>query len=83
MSKATLSEVTEGLNDILSEFLGNFDNNTKLYDSGLDSLDLITIIMKCEIKWNIKIPEDDTVHWEDETVGQIAQRLTDVINDSN
>lgn len=69
-------------NEILSKVTGILDNkgfyNAKpedrfVDDLGLDSLDVVEIIMECERDFNVEIPDEDADKIK--TVGQVVDYL--------
>lgn len=57
------AEIESKVNDLLMDMLG-LDKKPKLTDKlgddlGADSLDAVEIIMECEVKFNIRIPDEE------------------------
>lgn len=46
-------------------------------DLGLDSLDCIELIMECEKKYNIAIPDDRVEEWD--TIGKLANGIYEIL----
>ena len=55
-------DLTKQILDIVQELHGqNFDMDTDLRDQGLDSLDIVELVMKIEKEFNIAITDDEVI----------------------
>lgn len=56
----------------------NIDPSLKLRDQGLDSLDLVEIMMELETAFNIEFTNDEMLGFE--TVGEVVANIQEKVN---
>jgi len=75
-----MDTVTKKVEEILKKSLKveNIEAGQKLRDQGLDSLDLVEIMMELETAFNIEFTNDEMLGFE--TVGEVVENITAKVN---
>lgn len=75
-----MDTVAKKVEEILKKSLKveNIEAGQKLRDQGLDSLDLVEIMMELETAFNIEFTNDEMLGFE--TVGEVVENITAKVN---
>ena len=75
-----MDTVAKKVEEILKKSLKveNIEASQKLRDQGLDSLDLVEIMMELETAFNIEFTNDEMLGFE--TVGEVVESITTKVN---
>lgn len=79
----TREKVKEIFYELVRDVCGisDVDDNTVLYDEGADSLDLIELVMECQKKFELSIPDDVGVDWGAKRLGDVVSEIERLLQD--
>ena len=76
MKQFTITDLNKVLNEIFGLSNIVIDTNTTVEELGLDSLDIVELVLTIEDKLVIDIPDDDCEHWfGSTTMGSILHMI--------